>query len=297
MTALNAKTIKNMAEKIAKEAGFTILPVCPIKVAEQHEIVVQPKADTEPGVSGILVRAGNQFGILYATYVENDGFRRFSIAHELGHYFLEGHPEAVIRNGRHVSRAGFVSKDRYEREADCFAAALLMPEDMFRAEMRRRDCGLDAIIAIADRAVTSLSATAFRFAELTRDAVAVILSEGPTIISCQYSDAMKGITPKGERMPVLYGSPLPKRTVTANLSGDRARVRNCERDETEIDISDWFGVGVRIRGAEEVIGLGRYGRTLTVIRCDVPSKDDYDPKEEGDDDTYLVEVWTPRFRR
>lgn len=297
MTALSPKMIQNLAEKTAKDAGFTALPICPVKIAEHHEIVVQPKADTEPGVSGILVRAGDHFGILYSTYVENDGFQRFSIAHELGHYFLEGHPEAVIKNGQHMSRAGFVSKDRYEREADCFAAALLMPEDLFRAEVRRRDCGLDAIIAISDLAVTSLSATAFRFTELTRDAVAVILSEGPTIISCQYSDAMKGLAPKGERMPFLYGAAVPNRTTTASLSGDPARVRNRDRDETDIDISDWFGVGVGIRGTEEVIGLGRYGRTLTVVRCEAPSEDDYDPEEEADDDEYLKERWTPRFRK
>ena len=31
-------------------------------------------------------------------------------------------------HGVHRSRAGYISQDRYEREADCFAAGLLMPE-------------------------------------------------------------------------------------------------------------------------------------------------------------------------
>ncbi|MGB8741579.1 MAG: hypothetical protein WCD52_15455, partial [Xanthobacteraceae bacterium] len=33
-------------------------------------------------------RHGNAFGILYATHVPSEGFQRFSVGHELGHYFL-----------------------------------------------------------------------------------------------------------------------------------------------------------------------------------------------------------------
>jgi len=47
--------------------------------------------------------------------------QRFSIAHELGHYCLEGHPDALLSNGRHYSRAGFVSSDPFEQEADHFS--------------------------------------------------------------------------------------------------------------------------------------------------------------------------------
>ena len=39
---------------------------------------------------GMLVRYGNTFGILYDSTVPNEGFQRFSIAHELGHFFVEG---------------------------------------------------------------------------------------------------------------------------------------------------------------------------------------------------------------
>ena len=78
------------------------------------------------GVSGMLVSYGNTFGILYST-IDNDGYHRFSIAHELGHFFVEGHLDYIpLVHGVHRSR--YISQDRYEREADCFAAVLLMPE-------------------------------------------------------------------------------------------------------------------------------------------------------------------------
>ncbi len=38
----------------------------------------------------MLLREGNEFGIFYSTAISNKGFQRFSIAHELGHYSLEG---------------------------------------------------------------------------------------------------------------------------------------------------------------------------------------------------------------
>ncbi|MDB6133875.1 MAG: hypothetical protein JWM59_2118 [Verrucomicrobiales bacterium] len=53
---------------------------------------------------------------------------RFTIAHELGHYFLHS------RQGRiplHLGRDG--SNNRLEWEANWFAAAFLMPEEKFRA--------------------------------------------------------------------------------------------------------------------------------------------------------------------
>src|SRR5690606_9830771 len=99
MPPLSRRIIQNMAEKTAREAGFTSLPICPIKVAEGKGIVVQPKPDTAKGCSGMLVRNGEQFGIMYATHIKSEGFQRFSIGHEIGHYCLPGHPDAVLKNG------------------------------------------------------------------------------------------------------------------------------------------------------------------------------------------------------
>ena len=83
-------------------------------------------------MSGILLRTGDSCGIAYATHIDNPGFQRFSIAHELGHYFLPGHLDAVLGDRDvHESHAEFASADRYELEADHFAASLLMPRCLF----------------------------------------------------------------------------------------------------------------------------------------------------------------------
>lgn len=63
------KMAKQLGEKVAMDEGFTELPVDPFKIAARHEIVVQAKPNTAAGVSGMLVRHGDIFGILYATQV------------------------------------------------------------------------------------------------------------------------------------------------------------------------------------------------------------------------------------
>ena len=73
------------AERLIKELGIERLPIDPIVIAGSLGIVVQPKATTG-GVSGMLIRVGNEFGIAYATHIDSEGFKRFSIAHEIGHY-------------------------------------------------------------------------------------------------------------------------------------------------------------------------------------------------------------------
>jgi len=44
------------------------------------------------------------------------------------------------------------------------------------------------------------------------------------------------------------------------------------------------------------IGLGNYGKTLTVLSCPTVQDETY-KDDDGDDDEDLLERWTPRFRR
>ena len=114
----------------------------------------------------MLLHMGGVFGIGYPTHINNQGFRRFSVAHELGHYRLPGHIEAVLGDqGRHFSKAGFRSTGRYEQEADQFASTLLMPAKLFAAAAGRAGDGLQAIKTLQATCETSLEVTAIRYAQ------------------------------------------------------------------------------------------------------------------------------------
>lgn len=139
-----------LAEQIVRGARLDSLPIDPIAFARAKDIEVVAKPASQAGVSGILVRHGNFLAIGYATHL-NEGFQNFSVAHELGHIHLPGHVDAVIPggSGEHHSRAGFESKDRYEMEADRFAAGFLMPRHLFFPALERAGQGLVAIESLA----------------------------------------------------------------------------------------------------------------------------------------------------
>jgi hypothetical protein len=158
--------------------------------------------------------------------------------------------------------------------------------------MNQHDASLDAIEAVADQCVTSMTATAVRFAELTDSALAVIVSTNGIIDYCFMSEAMKSL-PKLDW--IRKGTPVPPGTATARLAGQPARVLAGERIVETVDVRDWLGGMTRAEVSEESMGLGNYGKVLTVLVSSSIGQEG-DPDDE-DDDEEVIERWTPRFRR
>ncbi|PDT80862.1 ImmA/IrrE family metallo-endopeptidase [Sinorhizobium sp. BJ1] len=286
------KLAKQSAEALLKEDGLLALPVDPFAIAASREIVVEGKPEAVDGVSGMLLRHGNDFGIVYATHIKSKGFQRFSVAHELGHYFLPGHVDQVIKGGIHVSRAGFVTNDPFELEADHFAAGLLMPEQPFRKEVDRYEPGLIAIEAIASHCVTSLTAAAIRYAEVGRMASAIVMSTGGIVDYCFVSDMMKSLP----RLQYLRkGSRLPIGSVSSALAADPTLVAAGQRFRDDVDVRDWFGGETKATVVEEAVGLGSYGKVLTVLTSSKIGQD-LEP-DDDDEEQELIESWTPRFNK
>jgi Zn-dependent peptidase ImmA (M78 family) len=285
---------EDSAALVLREMKIEGLRVEPEEIASRKEILVQPKSGTSPGVSGMLVKAGDEFGIMYAIDIPSKGFQRFSIAHELGHYFIEGHCDALLSTGTHVSRAGFVSSDPYEQEADYFAAALLMPERLFKKGIDRYEAGLSCIEGLCKECGTSLTATAIRYSGLTDDGIAVVLSTGNTIDWCFMSDGLKAAKGIGW---IRKGTLLPAGTLTASFSALPENVRTGKRDVGDGRLNDWMGGDRVYRASEEVVGLGRYGRTLTILTCpSLVAEKGYEDSDDEDEEE-LAERWTPRLRK
>jgi Zn-dependent peptidase ImmA (M78 family) len=277
---------------VINELKLDALPIDPVAIAEGRDILVEPMPPGDKGVSGMLVRDGNRFAIGYATYIRSEGFQRFSIGHELGHYFLPGHIDAVLPPGatQHMSRGGFVSDNKYELEADHFSAGLLMPAPLFRRAMSNAGEGLSAVEKLARTCTTSLTSTAIRYRQLTNDAVAVIQSSGDRIEFCFMSDRMLALHP--ERWP-RKGDPLPKSSATYRFNQDKTKVANAAKADGSTDTSEWFSDRRDIALFEETIGLGSYGKTLTILSTVDPVADE----DEPDEDAELAESWTPHHRR
>lgn len=276
------------AERVIRERGPGSLPVDPIAIARGLDIEVRAMHSEAPGVSGMLLRHGSKFAIAYSSYGDNVGYQNFSVAHELGHYLLPGHIDAVLDSGdTHESHGGFLSEDRFEKEADHFAAGLLMPRSLFTSAMRNAGCGLQAIKGLAEVCQTSLTATAIRFTEFSEDAVAIVCSTGNKVHYCFMSESLKEVG-----VPWLRkGQRLPSASATLAFNRDEQRVSRGETEEDASDLQDWFGGNISSPVTEEIVGLGRYGKTLTVLTA----PELIQSMEGMREDAELRDSWRPKF--
>lgn len=263
---LRRQAAARRAEEVIEESGVVALPVDPLAIAEAQGILVHDKAALD-GVSGFLMKRGDDFGICVATHIKNEGFRRFSVSHELGHYFLDGHPEHLFRmgDGAHASQSGFTSGDPFELDADEFAANLLMPKMLFGRALREAGRGFKAIQHLADLCKTSITSTAIRYAMRADESVAVIVSSGAHIEYCFMSDRLKSL-PKIE-WP-RRGQGLPRMSHTARFNAVPERVARGECLEATAMLDEWIDGAPEVEVCEDIVGLGSYGRTLTVLHTD-----------------------------
>ena len=90
------------------------------------------------------------------------------------------------------------------------------------------------------------------------------------------------------------GTKLPASTVTARLADAPDQVRAGATVFDETDVRDWLGGTTKLVISEESVGLGGYGKILTILSSGAIGCEEEDNGEEDQDD--LIERWTPRFR-
>jgi len=104
--------------------------VDPKAIAQEEGIILDP-GDHGDGFDGRIefLLPERRFVIYYqAEYAQVAEVRvRFSLAHELGHFYLESHRETLCKGEAHDSEQGLMTDKQREREADAFAASLLIP--------------------------------------------------------------------------------------------------------------------------------------------------------------------------
>jgi hypothetical protein len=101
--------------------------------------------------------------------------RRFSIAHELGHWCHHRGKTLICRADDYRPRDAMSP----EKVADSYAADLVMPRYLFQPCARRYGrLNFDAVVKLADSFETSLTATAIRLVDLDHSP-AFVISHGP----------------------------------------------------------------------------------------------------------------------
>ncbi|MBI3867703.1 MAG: ImmA/IrrE family metallo-endopeptidase [Verrucomicrobia bacterium] len=188
------------------------------------------------------------------------GRARFSIAHELGHYFLEHHRAMLMSGGSHNSTSDFICDDALEREADGFAAALLIPSFALRQRLaRRRFMTLREVLALAQEWQSSATSAAIRYARFTSEACSVVVSQDGIVQFYSPSDEARAMGFGFLRK----GAPVPSRSKT--FDAGKPDVANDIREGTS-NTEDWFSERRFHRELwEEAFPLGGTGMVLTLL--------------------------------
>lgn len=217
--------------------------------------------DTLKVNGGILVKAG-----------VSPERRRFSIAHELGHFLIPTHLpppggqflcsaadlQALTRNEQD-------RRARMEVEANQFAALLLIPPPALRAELRRRVLDLAQIMKLAKDFEVSREAMARACVESTQSAAAIIVVRKGTIQRMYRRDGRFPFIEAGRGQRVPNGSAFHD---VALPPGSMTQMDECE---PEVWLSDRSARGVDL--LEEQVLFQQNDYAMILLRAELRGED------------------------
>ena len=149
------------------------------------------------GFDGILLRSKtSQKGIIGVNAgIREASRKRFTVAHEIGHFVIPHHRElAAACEGTSIE--SFSRRlTPPELEANEFAAELLLPSKVVADRFDLDNPSLSRISLVANDFETSLSATTWRFLDLTREPCAMVLSREGRAHWYRTNDALQFLMP------------------------------------------------------------------------------------------------------
>lgn len=183
--------IKELAEFIALQYDDKVIPVNEIAEKEGLQLFYD---NYEPNTfDGMTVYADDCFYVHLNTdngNRENSERGRFTLAHELGHYFIDAH-RIGLKSGLLEPHPSKINKQQFnaiEREADYFASCLLMPEPRFKADFFKKKFSFELIEHLRKQYNVSRTACAFRFAEIGNHPIMIIYAENGKVRWKKQSD-------------------------------------------------------------------------------------------------------------
>lgn len=170
------KQIENLAEEVLRKAEIENAPILLNKIARYYNLEIT-RQDGDDSISGMLINTGSGSAIIGINRNHHPNRQRFTLAHEIGHFLLhkfdgihfDGKNTGLQINFRDsVSSTG---EDVLEKEANLFAAELLMPrkfleEDMANISLDLLDKDDKTIKNLATKYKVSVRAMTFRLSNL-----------------------------------------------------------------------------------------------------------------------------------
>lgn len=238
------------------------------------------------GAEGRLVRSKTWGIITVKADIREPGKKRFVAAHELGHFELHRDSDQLTLCSDKDLLYWYKNIRPEEREANEFAAELLMPQDLFQPRCQSDQPNLDIIGALADEFRTSFTATALRYIEFCPHRCAIVVSENNTIKWYQATEDF------GYHLAV--GARLHPNSLAIDFFNDKEMPTTLE----QVLATSWLS-GEKFSSdsviQEHSVGLPSYNAVLTLLWIDEDIDDFFGDEEEEPE--YDPDYFTPDGKR
>lgn len=148
--------------------------------------------------------------IVINSEIKEESRKRFTIAHECGHFLLPGQQDLSTPCSKEKIENWNEQLYRPELDANRFAAEILMPRDSVNPYLRLEP-NMDSIQSIATFCGTSLTASGFRLIELTSFRAAIVWSQNNDVIWYKSSPEFVRWIRKGELAEETFAAECFKR--------------------------------------------------------------------------------------
>ncbi len=221
------------ATALLSRIGQKTLPTRPREVARKLDIPIK-EVDADNRYDGYLLKYKGSRGIMINKSIMYETRKNFTIAHEIGHSEIPHHKDSKYICLKSYIDSPFRLK-RQEREANEFAAELLMPAAFISEEIKNKEIGLEVIKSISEKCETSLTSSGFRYIKHCPEIATFLVSEDNKIKQCIVSSKMKE-----RRLVFNKGNVLDKQSIAFNFFNKDGTISDGKEDKDEVDVSAWF---------------------------------------------------------
>ncbi|MGH9326018.1 MAG: ImmA/IrrE family metallo-endopeptidase [Terriglobia bacterium] len=263
--------VEKLAEVLVERLAINGVPDL-VSIAGQIGLRIREvEAD---GLDGTLVRAldGPKGIIGVNSSIREHTRKRFTIGHEIGHYLIPHH-----RRLENVCRADNIERwhsgvAQAEREANEFSAELLLPRKLVAPRLRLGDPSLHRISQVANEFSTSLTATIYRFLELTDLVCCMVWSENSRARWYTHSERF--------RLPLPIPELPSSNSWAAKLFTGQKAPNDLVEVPSDVWLNRWDASRVR-RVLEHSIPLPSYGAVVSFLEFELEPDENVDDEDRG----------------
>jgi Zn-dependent peptidase ImmA (M78 family) len=167
---INQKTIEKETSSLLKETSLLSAPIDLHELAKHLGLTIIESDPEDNELSGALIRDETPKALINSTHHENR--KRFTLAHEIGHFMLHHGEDSFVDSSdkkqiKVLFRLNHPQNSNIEKEANFFAASLLMPLELLQKEIDQFEGEKDDLISkLSNKFKVSNEAMGYRLLNL-----------------------------------------------------------------------------------------------------------------------------------